>query len=72
MLDEFQGASYLARYDLLCRKLMREKLYSAAAVIASPRGAAKTGEYVELSELTGLGTFVRLLAGHMAAVAARR
>ena len=34
---EFQGASYLERYNLLCKKLVQEQLYTTAAVIASPR-----------------------------------
>ncbi|MXV96971.1 MAG: restriction endonuclease [Gemmatimonadetes bacterium] len=67
----FEGASYLKRYDLLCRRLVRERLYTTAAVISSPRSAAGTGEYERQSEMTGLRTFVRSLAGHIAAEAAR-
>lgn len=68
---EFQGASYLDRYNILCRKLAQERLYSAATVMASPRSAAKTGNYVDLSELTSLKTFITSFAGHIAAEAAR-
>jgi len=68
---ELSGACYLDRYNILCRKLMQERLYTAATVIASPRSAAMTGEYAELSELTGLKTFVTSFAGHIAAEAAR-
>lgn len=67
----FQNASYLQRYDLMCQRLVQEQLYTAASVIASPRSAGKTGDYQELSELTGLKSFVRLLAAHVAAEAAR-
>lgn len=67
----FGGASYLKRYDLLCRRLVREQLYTTAAVISSPRSAAETGEYGSQSEMTGLKTFVTSLAGHIAAEAAR-
>ena len=67
----FEGASYLKRYDLLCRRLMREQLYTAAAVISSPRSAAETGGHGSISELTGLKVFVTSLAGHVAAEAAR-
>ena len=35
--------------------------------MASPRTAASTGEYLELSELTGLETFITNFAGHIAA-----
>ena len=68
---EFEGASYATRYNILCRKLMQEQLYTAAAVLMTPRSASTTGEYAELSELTGLRTFVSELAGHIAAEGAR-
>ncbi len=68
---EFQGASYLMRYDLFCQRLVREQLYTTAAVIASPRTAVSSGDYLDLSEMTSLKTFVSALAGHVAAEAAR-
>lgn len=72
VFKEFQGASYLQRYDLLCQRLVQEQLYSTAAVLASPRSAVKTGAFSNMSELTSLKTFVTTLAGHIAAEAARR
>ncbi len=71
VLSVFDDASYAERYNILCRKLVQEGLYSAASVILSPRTALETGEYAELSELTNLKTFVSALAGHIAAEAAR-
>lgn len=71
VFKEFQGASYLKRYDILCQRLIQEQLYSAASILASPRTAAATGDYGEISELTGLKTFITTLAGHIAAEAAR-
>lgn len=71
VFPELQGASYLKRYDILCQRLAKEQLYSAAALLASPRTAAATGGFCELSEMTSLKTFVTSLAGHMAAEAAR-
>ena len=68
---EFQNASYLKRYDLLCRKLMQENLYTAASVITSPATAARNGRFNEVSELTGLKNFVTTFAAHIAAEAAR-
>jgi hypothetical protein len=59
------------RYDLLCQKLVQEQLYSTAALITSPRTAAETGEFSEMSAMTGLKTFVTALAGHIAGEAAR-
>ena len=71
VLESFNGASYLKRYDLLCQKLVQEQLYTTAALITSPRSAAETGEFAEMSAMTGLKTFVTGLAGHVAATAAR-
>lgn len=68
---EFKGTSYLKRYDLLCQKLVQERLYTAATVIAAERGAVDSGEYSELSSMTGLKPFVTSLAGHIAAEATR-
>ena len=67
----FKGASYAQRYDLLCKRLVQEGLYSSAAFLASPREAAGDGQYRHLSELTSLKTFVTEFAGHIATVAAR-
>lgn len=71
VFEEFDGASYLTRYDLLCQKLVQEQLYTTAAIIASPRSAIKTDRFVEMSPMTGLKAFVSALAGHVAAEAAR-
>lgn len=71
VFPEFQGASYLKRYDVLCQRLAQEQLYTTASILASPRTAAATGEYVDMSELTSLKTFVTSFAGHIAAEAAR-
>ena len=70
VFPEFQGASYLQRYAILCRRLVLENLYSAACIIASPRAAKADGSYAELAEITGLRTFVAQLVGHVAAEAA--
>jgi hypothetical protein len=72
VFKEFQGASYLKRYDILCQRLVQEQLYTTASVLASPRTAAETGEYKDISELTSLKMFVTSFAGHIASEAARR
>jgi len=71
LFKEFNGASYAERYNILCKKLVQEQLYTTASVILSPRSAIKTASYSELSTLTGVTTFVTSLAGHIAAEAAR-
>ena len=72
VFKEFENASYADRYNILCRKLMQEQLYTAASIIVSPRSAIDTGEYSEMSDMTGLRTFLSVLAGHVAAEAASR
>lgn len=71
VFPEFRGASYADRYDILCRKLMEERLYTAAALILSPRTAARSGAFDSLSELSSVGGFVAALAGHIATEAVR-
>ncbi len=70
-LTRINDASYAERYNILCRKLVQEGLYSSASVIISPRTALETGEYTELSEMTNLKTFVSALAGHIAVEVAK-
>lgn len=71
VFPEFQGASYLRRYDILCQRLVQEQLYTTAAVMASPRSASTTGEYGDMSDMTSLKTFVTSFAAHIAGEAAR-
>lgn len=71
VFKEFEGASYQKRYDLLCQRLIKEQLYTAA-VLTSSRSAIKTGEYRSLSEMTSLKNFITELAGRVAAQALRR
>ena len=67
---DFDNTSYLDRYDILCRKLVREQLYSAAALVVSPRSAIADGTYSNLSEMTALSSFIAAIAGHVATSAA--
>lgn len=71
VFPEFQGASYLKRYDLLCQRLVKEQLYTTAALVTSSRAAVATGAYGAVSDMTSLKTFIASLAGHVAAESAR-
>jgi type II restriction enzyme len=71
IFPEFKDASYLKRYDILCGKMVREQLYTAACVMTSDRDAVNTGSYRCMSPLTDLKTFVTKFAGHIAAEAER-
>lgn len=72
MFPEFQGVSYSERYNLLCKRLVKEQLYSAATLLLSPRTGIKTGEYTDLSEMTSIRTFFAGFAARVAVEAARR
>ena len=67
VFPEFAGASYSTRYEILCRRLVQERLYTQACLLMSPRTAAGDGQYSELSETTNLTSFMAGLAGHVAA-----
>jgi type II restriction enzyme len=71
VFPEFEGASYAKRYDILCRKMMLKQLYTSASIILSSRSSIETGDYSDISNMTGLKNFVVSLAGHVAAEAAR-
>jgi len=71
VFPEFQGASYLKRYDILCQRLIKEQLYTSACLMASSRSSSSTGDYSCYSEMTSLKAFVSSFAGHIAAEAAR-
>jgi hypothetical protein len=71
IFPEFRNVSYLGRYDLLCQKLVKENLYTAACTLASPREAAGSGDFRDMSELSSLKAFVTAFAAHIAAEAAR-
>lgn len=72
VMKAFKDASYADRYDVLCRRLIKEKLYTSASVILSPRSAITDGEYSEMSEMTSLRSFVAALAGHAATESTKR
>jgi len=71
VFPEFETSSYIKRCDLLCQRLVKERLYTSAALITCKRSAVSTGEYAEISAMTGLKAFVSALAGHVAAEASR-
>ena len=52
--------------------MMREQLYTAPCLIAATRGSKTDGTYAELSEMTGLKSFVAALAGHIAVEATKK
>lgn len=68
---EFRDASYARRYELLCSKLLRERLYDSAAFLMSARAAARTGAYREPSTELAFKVFAAQLMARGYAVARR-
>lgn len=62
---EFAGASYQARYLVLVRKLLRERLYDGACFMLSEALAIESGEFVEPDPELMFAGFVGSLIGHV-------
>ncbi len=64
-----KGISYLSRYDLMCRRLVAKKLYTATAVVAVPNENHDAGHFENLSAETSIKTFLTRLSAHCEVVA---
>jgi hypothetical protein len=67
VFEEFRGASYAKRYELFCRKLVRERHYNASAFLISDRQAGRTGVFKEPAEDLTFKLYARSLSSHVAA-----
>jgi hypothetical protein len=66
VFPEFVDSSYTMRYELFCRKLVRERHYSAAAFITSRNDSGSDGKYREPAPDLTLVALARALAAHIA------
>ncbi len=67
---EFRDSSYASRYELLCLKLVRERLYDAACFLLSDAlGGRRRGDYREPAKELSFGHFAGSLAAHVGAFA---
>jgi hypothetical protein len=64
---EFRDASYQKRYELFCRKLIRERQYTAAAFIVSNSVAGIDGTFMVPAEDLSPSRFLKTLASHISA-----
>lgn len=71
VFQEFINASYRKRYELFCRKLVRERHYSAAAFFTSNKTSGARGGYEEPAEDLLFRDFARSLLAHVSAYAGR-
>jgi len=65
VFPEYHGASYAKRYELLLRKLMREKLYDGAAFLMADRRDGLRGVYSEPAPDLTIHGFLVGLAAHV-------
>jgi hypothetical protein len=61
VFEEFRGASYAKRYEILLTKLVRERLYDASCLILSDRTRGGQGDYREPSQELSFQNFAASL-----------
>ncbi len=70
VFDEFRDASYMKRYELLCRKLVRERHYEGVAFLTSPRPKKAAARFTEPARDLRFAGFAASLVAHVSAFAA--
>ena len=65
IFPEFKRSSYARRYELFCRKLVRERHYNAASFLLSDRGNGIRGLYQEPADDLSFEMFCRSLTAHL-------
>lgn len=66
VFPEFREASYSKRYELLCRKLVLERHYSAACfILANRQNSLRTENYSEPSDDLSVDQFLTQLLSHV-------
>jgi len=67
VFPEFMNASYAKRYELFCRKLVRERHYNTAAFLTSEQKAGLKGKFAEPAEDLAFLQFAKSLVAHVSA-----
>ena len=65
VFPEFKNASYAKRYELFCRKLVRERHYTSAAFLMSSRTKGLKGQYTEPAQDLSFDIFVKSLSAQI-------
>ena len=65
VFPDFKNASYCRRYEILCRKLIRERHYCAACFITSNKRDGLKGIYTEPAEDLSSEIFAKSLISHI-------
>jgi hypothetical protein len=72
VFPEYRNASYAKRYELFCRKLVRERHYDAAAFAMSTRADGVNGIYQEPAKDLTFDIFARSLFAQVSAFGSHR
>jgi len=67
VFPEFEGASYAKRYEQLCVKLVRERLYDSVCLLLSDRKGGKQGDFREPLGEISFTSFAASLMGKVEA-----
>ena len=65
VFPEFVGSSYARRYELFCRKLVRERHYTSSAFLMSEPATGANGDYATPAQDLSMERFARALIGHL-------
>jgi hypothetical protein len=68
VFEEFRGASYAKRYEILLTKLVRERLYDSATLILTDRQTGRDGTYIEPSSELGFENLLVSLKARAVAI----
>lgn len=61
VFSEFKGASYAKRYEIFCRKLLRERHYNATCFITSNKNKGLKGDFTEPAKDLKFDIFINSL-----------
>lgn len=67
VFPEFVNASYAKRYELFCRKLVRERHYNVASLLLSDQKGGLRGRYTEPAEDLTIEIFAKSLVAQIKA-----
>lgn len=67
--EAFQRRSYAKRYELVCERLVRDRLYDAACFFTSNANTGKKGEYKEPNDELNIRNFAISLHARASAFA---
>jgi len=65
VIKEFVGTSYLKRYEILCRKLVLERLYTSVSVIWTEKPRGGVVKYGCMNNELSFETFVNSFVGYL-------